>query len=76
MTATTPTPPTPIKADLLYGCAAIGEFLDLSAYQVQHQVDAGRIPHFRIGKTICATRAALTAWLNDLATGSPLVARG
>ena len=73
---TASTPPTLIKADLLYGCADIGEFLGLSAYQVQHQVDAKRIPHFRIGKTICATRGALTAWLNDLAAGSPQASHG
>ena len=65
------TPATPIKADLLYGCEAIGEFLGLTGKQVQHQVTLKRLPHFRIGATICATKSVLTVWLNDLATGSP-----
>ena len=71
------TPPTPIKADLLYGCEAIGEFLGgLTASQVQHQVDLKRIPVFRIGKTICARATTLTAWLDALDAGSPQAARG
>ena len=64
--------PTPVTADLLYGCEAIGEYLGLTRKQLQHRIAEKRIPHFRVGKTICATRSTLRAWLDALDAGSPL----
>lgn len=55
------------KADLLYGVAAIGEFLGLTTRQAQHRIDGGDIPVFRMGTgkraRICARRTTLREWL-------------
>ncbi len=53
------------KGDLLYGAAAIGEYLGISERQARHRVDTGEIPTFRIGKTICSRRSTLDAWLAE-----------
>ncbi len=56
---------TPGKGDLLYGAAAIGEYLGISERQARHRVDTETIPNFRIGKTICSRRSTLDAWLAE-----------
>lgn len=52
-------------ADLLYGVPAIAAFLQMREKQVRHRVDAGLIPSFRIGGTVCARRSAIKAWLDN-----------
>lgn len=56
------------KGDLLYGCRHIGNFLGLSADQVWHLCRKGTLPHFHIGRRLCATRTALQNWLDQLGT--------
>ena len=51
---------------LLYGVAAIAEYLGLAERQARHQIEKGRIPTFRIGLAICARPAKLDAWLEKL----------
>ncbi|RRD21584.1 DNA-binding protein [Brucellaceae bacterium VT-16-1752] len=50
-------------ADLLYGAAAIASFLGIPKRAAQHQVKIGRIPTFRLGANICATKTSLRTWL-------------
>ena len=52
-------------ADLLYGAAAIASFLGIPKRAAQHQVKIGRIPTFRLGANICATKTSLRTWLRD-----------
>jgi hypothetical protein len=52
------------NAEVLYEVKAIAKFLGLPKRAAQHQVDTGRIPHFRMGKNICARPSSL-------APGSP-----
>lgn len=54
------------SADLLYGVKAIGAFLGLTRPQAQHRIDAGELPTFRMGGTICARRTTLRAHLAKL----------
>lgn len=51
--------------DMLYGMRAIAEFLGIRPRQALHLVEAGHLPHFRIGKPICSRRSTLTAWLAE-----------
>ncbi len=51
---------------LLYGVAAIAEYLGLAERQARHQIEKGRIPTFKIGGKICARPTALDAWLEEL----------
>jgi hypothetical protein len=53
-------------ADLLYGVPSIAKFLGLKPNAVYHLVATGRVPHFKIGKTICARRAKLIAAFDAL----------
>lgn len=45
--------------DLLYGLAAIGEHLGLTARQVESQIAKGELPTFKMGRTVCARRSTL-----------------
>lgn len=58
------------SAEVLYGVKAIAKFLGLPKRAAQHQVDTGRIPHFRMGKNICARPSSLRAWLAELEQAS------
>jgi hypothetical protein len=49
--------------DLLWGARSIGEFLGLDEMQILHRLRARAVPTFKIGRTICASRSDLTAWL-------------
>ncbi|MCP3732019.1 hypothetical protein M9978_16460 [Sphingomonas sp. MG17] len=46
-------------ADLLYGLAAIGGHIGLTARQAEHLVTKGELPSFKLGATICARRSTL-----------------
>lgn len=53
------------SADILHQYAEIGAFLRMTPKQVQHRIIAGEIPHFRIGRIVCARKSTLLAWLAD-----------
>jgi hypothetical protein len=54
----------------LYGVRRIAAFLDLPLDVARHRVDDRTIPTFLLGSTPCAIKAALSAWLADLAAGA------
>ena len=56
-------------ADLLYGCEAIATFLGIKKRSAQHLIETNRIPHFRVGKTVCARRARLIEAFERLEEG-------
>jgi excisionase family DNA binding protein len=56
-------------ADLLYGVGAISEFLGVKRRAAYHLIATNRIPHFKIGKTVCARRTAVAAALEQLEAG-------
>lgn len=51
------------EADLLTGYEAIGKFLGWTARQVKHRALSGQLPTFKFGRTPCATKPALRAYL-------------
>ena len=53
-------------ADLLYGVPAIAAFLGLKPGAVYHLVEMGRLPTFKVGKTVCARRAKILAKFDEL----------
>jgi hypothetical protein len=53
-------------ADLLSGARAIAEFLGIREKQIRHRIEAGLIPTFKLGGTICARRSTLNAWLAEV----------
>ena len=55
----------PSGGDMLYGVAAIGEFLGLKKRQALYLIESERVPFFRVGKIICARRSSLTQWLAE-----------
>lgn len=55
--------------DLCHGLEEIGSHLGLSRRQVKHMHEAGSIPTFKIGRSVCALRSKLDAWLAAQAAG-------
>ncbi len=53
--------PNKAVPDLLYGMAAIGTHVGLTARQVEHLIAKGELPSFRLGGTVCARRSTLAA---------------
>ena len=51
--------------DLLYGAKAIASHLGLTEHQVYHLAAQGRLPTFKIGKTLCGRRSTYRTWLAD-----------
>ena len=47
--------------DLLTGARAIAAFMGWSERSLRHR--EARLPTFRIGRTLCARRSTLAAWL-------------
>jgi excisionase family DNA binding protein len=54
------------QADLLYGVPKIAEFLGITKRATYHLIEAKRLPHFKIGATVCARRASLIAAFDEL----------
>ncbi len=54
---------------LLYGAIKIAEYLGITERQARHQIEQDRLPHFKIGKTICAYPSKIDAWLEKLSGG-------
>lgn len=48
---------------LLYGVKAIADFLGVRQRQALGLIERGHLPHYHVGKIVCANRATLTAWL-------------
>ncbi len=49
--------------ELLYGCRAVADYLGIKPRQALYLIEAGRLPVFREGRTICTRRSTLDAWL-------------
>ena len=57
---------SPVTADdVLYGVPAIAEAFRLKLRQVYHLKDEHGLPTFKVGRTVCARRGAVTAWLAE-----------
>ena len=52
-----------LAEDLLNGVRAISKFTGLPERSIYHAVEAGKLPHFRIGAKICARKSTLLAWV-------------
>jgi hypothetical protein len=50
---------TNTDAGILYGARAIATFLGVTENATYHLINKKRIPHFKIGKTVCATKDGL-----------------
>ncbi|MER2249519.1 DNA-binding protein [Methylorubrum podarium] len=69
--------PVTENSDILYRVAAIAAFLGMPEKATRHRVEAGEIPTFRIGRTVCARRSTLNTWLAEReATGREGKANG
>lgn len=47
--------------DLLHGVPAIAAHLNMKAKAVYHMHDQGKLPTFRMGRTVCARKSTLAA---------------
>ncbi len=57
--------PDPNVADLLHGTAEIANHLGLRRRQVEGMIARRTIPTFRLGKTVCARRSTLNAFIAE-----------
>lgn len=64
------------ESDVLTGEVAIGAFLGWSARTVRYRAGLGEIPTFKIGRTRCATKTALRAWLHKQMAPTAVPAKG
>jgi hypothetical protein len=53
----------PEMGPLLYGVRSIAQFLGIKPRQAMHLIEQDRLPHFRVGRVLCTTRATLSDWL-------------
>lgn len=51
---------------MFYGVKSIAAFLGIRPRQALHMIEAGRLPHFRVGRALCASRSSLLAWLAEM----------
>lgn len=51
--------------ELLVGHKAIARFLGLSPRAVSWHDEQGRLPTFRMGKSVCARKSTLRQWIED-----------
>lgn len=51
--------------DLLYGVPAIADAFGWKVRQVYHLKDAHDLPTFKIGRTVCAKRSSIRAWIRE-----------
>jgi hypothetical protein len=61
------------SADLLYGVPAIASFLGLPVKNTYYLIEKRRLPHFRIGKTVCARRSTILSATDASRAGGQLV---
>jgi hypothetical protein len=65
---TQPTTPAELASDILHGAGQIAHFLygdDKHRRRVYRLVEAGKLPHFRLGATICSRRSVLSGWISE-----------
>ncbi len=53
------------ETDILHQYGEIGAFLRMTARQAQHRVLSGEIPHFKLGRIVCARKSTLLAWMAE-----------
>jgi excisionase family DNA binding protein len=63
MTMTDTSNPLP---DLLYGCEKIAAYLGVTRRTAYHLIESGKVPAFRIGRTVCARRGTMDKTLKRL----------
>ena len=51
----------------LFGIKAIADHGGMTERQASYRAELGQLPTFKMGRTLCASRAALDAWLAALA---------
>ena len=56
--------------DVLYGTDAIAKHLGWTVRQVKHRHEAGQLPTFKMGRTVCAKRSTLAAHFAAQEAGS------
>jgi hypothetical protein len=61
------------SADLLYGVPAIASFLGLPVKNTYYLIEKRRLPHFRIGKTVCARRSTILSAMDASRAGGQLI---
>lgn len=54
-----------LKDDMLYGAAAIAQYLGIDRRAVYHLVANARIPNFRLGENVCARKSTLIQWIQE-----------
>lgn len=54
-----------LAADILRGADAIAAHLGFPRRAIYHLVAKGRLPHFRLGDTVCARRSTLARWIEQ-----------
>jgi excisionase family DNA binding protein len=59
-------PDNEMRPDLLYGANAIAEFLGVTRRIVYHQIESGRLPAKKWGRTVCASRREIMETLEQL----------
>jgi hypothetical protein len=63
---TPPTTPAELASDVLRGADQIAHYLYGCAKQrrkIYRLVAVGKLPHFRLGKTICSRRSVIIEWI-------------
>lgn len=50
---------------VLYGVKAIAAFLGVRQRQALYMVEQNRLPHYRIGRAVCANPEKITEWLRQ-----------
>lgn len=61
--------------DLLYGVPAIAEAFRWRPRQVYHLADKHGLPTFKVGRTVCARRSEVRAWIARVAEASAAATR-
>lgn len=56
--------------ELLVGHKAIARFLGLSPRAVSWHDEQGRLPTFRMGKSVCARKSTIRQWLEEMEKSS------
>ena len=64
-----------LGGDVLYGAAAIADFLGIPRRKAFYLLEQHRIPHGKLGREYIASRATLRAHFAELAKGGPSLTR-
>jgi excisionase family DNA binding protein len=63
-----PTSAAELASDILHGASAIAHFLHghrKHRRKVYRLVEAGKLPHFRLGANICSRKSVLLEWIDN-----------